>query len=63
MKEERFTLRGGTVGIRPLEHKVKGQKIFHTGYEPREVDKHDMKNIEKLMSGVSQSGFMHEYKG
>ncbi|WP_287972618.1 aminoglycoside adenylyltransferase [Hungatella sp.] len=42
---------------------VKGQKIFHTGYEPREVDKHDMKNIEKLMSGVSQSGFTHEYKG
>ena len=29
-----------------------GQKIFHTGYEPREVDKHDMKNIEELMSGV-----------
>ncbi|WP_418578797.1 nucleotidyltransferase domain-containing protein [Hungatella sp.] len=51
------------MGIRAMEHKVKGQKIFHTGYEPREVDKHDMKNIEKLMSSVSQSGFMHEYKG
>ena len=46
-----------------MEHKVKVQKIFHTGYEPREVDKHDMKNIEELMSGVSQSGFTHEYKG
>ena len=32
---------------------VKGQKIFHTGYEPRDVDKHDMKYIEELMGGVS----------
>ena len=32
---------------------VKGQKIFHTGYEPRDVDKHDLKNIEELMGGVS----------
>lgn len=27
---------------------LKGQKIFHTGYELREVDKHDLKIIEKL---------------
>ncbi len=46
-----------------MEHKVKGQKIFHTGYEPREVDKHDMKNIEKLMSGVSQKRLCMSTKG
>lgn len=28
---------------------AKGQKIFHTGYELREVDKHDIKIIEKLI--------------
>lgn len=28
---------------------ARGQKIFHTGYELREVDKHDMKIIEKLL--------------
>lgn len=28
---------------------AKGQKIFHTGYELREVDKHDIINIEKLL--------------
>lgn len=27
----------------------KGQKIFHTGYELREVDKHDIKNIDRLL--------------
>lgn len=27
---------------------AKGQKLFHTGYELREVDKHDMDIIEKL---------------
>ena len=27
---------------------AKGQKLFHTGYELREVDKHDMAIIEKL---------------
>lgn len=27
---------------------VKGQKLFHTGYELREVDKHDIKIIENL---------------
>lgn len=26
---------------------VKGQKVFHTGYELREVDKHDIKILEK----------------
>lgn len=29
---------------------AKGQKVFHTGYELREVDKHDIKNIEKVLS-------------
>ncbi|MGG7078599.1 nucleotidyltransferase domain-containing protein [Clostridium sardiniense] len=29
---------------------AKGQKIFHTGYELREVDKHDIRNIEKLLN-------------
>lgn len=28
---------------------VKGQKIFHTGYELREVDKHDIEIIENLL--------------
>lgn len=28
---------------------ARGQKIFHTGYELREVDKHDLKIIEKLL--------------
>lgn len=28
---------------------VKGQKVFHTGYELREVDKHDIKMIENLL--------------
>lgn len=28
---------------------AKGQKVFHTGYELREVDKHDIRNIEKLL--------------
>lgn len=28
---------------------LKGQKIFHTGYELREVDKHDLKIIDKLI--------------
>lgn len=28
---------------------AKGQKIFHTGYELREVDKHDIKNIDCLL--------------
>lgn len=28
---------------------VKGQKLFHTGYELREVDKHDIKIIDKLI--------------
>jgi lincosamide nucleotidyltransferase A/C/D/E len=28
---------------------AKGQMIFHTGYELREVDKHDIKNIEKML--------------
>lgn len=27
---------------------AKGQKLFHTGYELREVDKHDMDIIEKI---------------
>lgn len=35
---------------------AKGQKVFHTGYELREVDKHDIKNIEELMSRVQQAG-------
>lgn len=29
---------------------AKGQKVFHTGYELREVDKYDIKNIEKVLS-------------
>lgn len=29
---------------------VKGQKIFHTGYELREVDKHDITLIDKLLA-------------
>lgn len=28
---------------------AKGQKLFHTGYELREVDKHDIKIIDKLI--------------
>lgn len=28
---------------------ARGQKIFHTGYELRDVDKHDLKIIEKLL--------------
>lgn len=28
---------------------AKGQKIFHTGYELREVDKHDIQIIEKII--------------
>lgn len=31
---------------------AKGQKIFHTGYELRDVDKHDLKNIEMLLNTV-----------
>lgn len=27
---------------------AKGQRLFHTGYEPREVDKHDIKILERL---------------
>lgn len=29
---------------------VKGQKIFHTGYELREVDKHDIEIINEMMN-------------
>lgn len=29
---------------------AKGQKIFHTGYELREKDKHDLESIEKLLN-------------
>lgn len=28
---------------------AKGQKVFHTGYELREIDKHDIKIIERLL--------------
>ncbi|MEG0355759.1 MAG: aminoglycoside adenylyltransferase [Lachnospiraceae bacterium] len=28
---------------------AKGQRIFHTGYELRESDKHDIKNIDSLL--------------
>lgn len=28
---------------------AKGQKVFHTGYELREVDKHDIQNIELVL--------------
>lgn len=28
---------------------AEGQKVFHTGYEPREVDMHDMKIIERIL--------------
>lgn len=28
---------------------LKGQKIFHTGYELRDVDRHDIEIIEKLL--------------
>lgn len=28
---------------------AEGQKIFHTGYELREIDKHDIKNIDSLL--------------
>jgi len=31
---------------------VKGQKIFHSGYELREVDKHDIEIIEKLLKSI-----------
>lgn len=34
---------------------AKGQKIFHTGYELREVDKHDIRNIDNLLSGGGAS--------
>ena len=26
-----------------------GQKIFHTGYELREIDRHDIRNIDNLL--------------
>lgn len=29
---------------------AKGQSIFHTGYELRDVDRHDIKNIENVMN-------------
>ncbi|XBX07737.1 hypothetical protein QMP26_06230 [Enterocloster clostridioformis] len=32
---------------------AKGQKIFHTGYEFREVDKHDIRIIDYLLSAQS----------
>ena len=32
---------------------AKGQEIFHAGYEPREVDLHDMKIIEELLKNES----------
>lgn len=28
---------------------AKGQKAFHTGYDPREVDEQDMEHIERLL--------------
>lgn len=28
---------------------VEGQKVFHTGYELRQIDKHDIRNIESLL--------------
>lgn len=28
---------------------AKGQKVFHTGYEPREVDLHDMEMLEEFL--------------
>ena len=31
---------------------AKGQKAFHTGYELREVDKHDIRNIEILLENA-----------
>ena len=34
---------------------AKGQKVFHTGYERREVDKHDIRNIDHLLA-VQASG-------
>ena len=34
---------------------AKGQKVFHTGYELREVDKHDIRNIDHLLA-VQASG-------
>lgn len=32
---------------------VKGQKVFHTGYELRDVDKHDIEIIERLLEEYS----------
>ncbi|WP_024293514.1 nucleotidyltransferase domain-containing protein [Lacrimispora indolis] len=33
---------------------VEAQKIFHSGYELREVDKIDMKNLDRLISGIDK---------
>lgn len=34
---------------------AKGQKVFHTGYELREVDKHDIRNIDHLLAVQASS--------
>lgn len=34
---------------------AKGQKIFHTGYELREIDKHDIKNIDSLLLHMKEA--------
>lgn len=31
---------------------AKGQMVFHTGYDLREVDRHDIKNIKKLLGKI-----------
>lgn len=36
---------------------AKGQRIFHAGYELREVDEHDIKIIEKIIASKEQAPF------
>lgn len=47
----------GSAVLRAGPYRVsrKGQKVFHTGYELREVDKHDIRNIDHLLA-VQASG-------
>ena len=36
-------------GIRIPCISAKGQKVFHTGYELRDIDRHDLKIIDSLL--------------
>lgn len=34
---------------------AKGQRVFHTGYELREVDRHDIANIDRLLERTGET--------